>query len=55
MMQLAAYGWLGVDPKSITTKTGIAMTAASLAVDLVDRNSADPVTDYHHFDDDIQF
>ena len=38
MMQLAAYGRLGADPKSIQTKTGKAMTAASLAVELSDRD-----------------
>ena len=46
MMQAAAYGRLGVDPKPITTKTGKAMTAASLAVELVDRKSEDPVTEW---------
>lgn len=46
MMQAAAYGRLGADPKSISTKTGKAMTAASLAVDLVGRNSEDPVTEW---------
>lgn len=46
MMQAAAYGRLGIDPKSITTKTGTAMSAASLAVELVDRNSEDPATEW---------
>ena len=38
MMQLAAYGRLGADPKSITTKTGKAMTVVSIAVELSDRD-----------------
>ncbi len=38
MMQAAAYGRLGADPKSISTKTGKMMAAASIAVDLSDRN-----------------
>ena len=38
MMQVAVYGRLGADPKPIKTKTGKAMTAASMAIELSDRN-----------------
>ena len=38
MMQIAAYGRLGQNPKPITTKTGKAMTAASIAIELSDRD-----------------
>ena len=37
MMQIAAYGRLGANPKSIQTKTGKAMAVASIAVNLADR------------------
>lgn len=34
MMQLAAYGRLGQDPRAIDTRTGKSMTVASIAVDM---------------------
>ena len=39
MMQAAVHGRLGADPKPIQTKTGKAMTTASLAVDVSQRDS----------------
>lgn len=38
MIQIAAYGRLGADPKSIQTKSGKAMAVGSLAVAITDRN-----------------
>jgi single-strand DNA-binding protein len=37
MMQIAAYGRLGQDPREIATSTGKAMAVASIAVTLPDR------------------
>lgn len=37
MMQIAAYGRLGQDPREITTSTGKAMAVASIAVTLTGR------------------
>ena len=38
---VAAYGRLGQDPKAIETRTGTAMTVASLAVDVADPRDRD--------------
>lgn len=38
---VAAYGRLGQDPKAIETRTGVAMTVASLAVDVADPRDRD--------------
>ena len=38
---VAAYGRLGQDPKPISTRTGTAMAAASLAVDVADPRGRD--------------
>lgn len=42
MMQIAAYGKLGGDPKSIETNSRKAMAVASLAVNLEERGVEDP-------------
>ena len=41
MMTLSAYGRLGREPKPITTKTGKAMTVASLAVTVPSREDGE--------------
>ena len=38
MMQVAAYGRLGQDPKSIETRSGKAMAVTSMALDLLDKD-----------------
>ena len=43
MMALSAYGRLGREPKPITTKTGKAMTVASLAVTVPSREDGETV------------
>ena len=43
MMTLSAYGRLGREPKPITTKTGKAMTVASLAVTVPSREDGETV------------
>ena len=43
MMTLSAYGRLGREPKPITTKTGKAMTVASLAVTVPSREDGERV------------
>lgn len=42
MMQIAAYGHLGGDPKRIETSSGKAMAVASVAVDIAERGVEDP-------------
>lgn len=42
MFQVAAYGRLGGDPRSIDTSSGKAMAVASIAVDVAERGTEDP-------------
>jgi len=42
MMQVAMYGRLGGDPRTIDTTSGKAMTVASMAVDIGERDTEDP-------------
>lgn len=43
MMQASAYGRLGQDPRSITTKSGKPMAVASIAVAIDDSSDAPPL------------
>jgi single stranded DNA-binding protein len=46
MMQIACYGRLGQDPRALETRTGKAMTVASIAVELPIRDSDEPHTEW---------
>jgi single stranded DNA-binding protein len=46
MMQIACYGRLGQDPRALETRSGKAMTVASMAVELQTRDSDEPHTEW---------
>jgi single-strand DNA-binding protein len=46
MIRISAYGRLGQDPQSITTKSGKPMARASLAVDVTPHNGEQPETEW---------
>jgi len=46
MIRISAYGRLGQDPQSITTKSGKPMARASIAVDVTAHNAEQPETEW---------
>jgi single-strand DNA-binding protein len=46
MIRISAYGRLGQDPQSLTTKSGKSMARASLAVDVTPYNGETPETEW---------